>query len=85
MPLLDSDFISILFSILRTRRKSHNANFVPHLFFFPVFPSIDFPFILSTSIYRLYHIRLILVLRIFLCSWKIPYMRASLVGGHPGT
>ena len=36
-------------------------------------------------IYLRYHILVILVFRIFLCSWKMPYMRASLVGGQPGT
>lgn len=35
--------------------------------------------------YFRYHILVILVVRIFLCSWKMPYMSASLVGGHPGT
>jgi hypothetical protein len=37
------------------------------------------------SNYFLYHILVILVCLIFFCSWKIPYMSASLVGGHPGT
>lgn len=27
----------------------------------------------------------ILVCLIFFCSWKMPYIRASEVGGHPGT
>lgn len=35
--------------------------------------------------YFRYHILVILVSLIFLCSWKMPYMRASLVGGQPGT
>lgn len=39
----------------------------------------------TLTFYLLYHMRVILVLRIFLCSWKMPYMRASLVGGQPGT
>jgi len=37
------------------------------------------------QIYFRYHILVILVWRIFFCSWKIPYISASLVGGHPGT
>ena len=37
------------------------------------------------SLYFLYHILVIFVFRIFLCSWKMPYMSASLVGGQPGT
>lgn len=36
-------------------------------------------------LYFLYHIRVILVCLIFFCSWKMPYMSASAVGGHPGT
>lgn len=36
-------------------------------------------------LYFLYHILVILVILIFLCSWKMPYMSASLVGGQPGT
>jgi len=33
------------------------------------------------GIYFLYHNRVILVCRIFFWSWKMPYMRASEVGG----
>lgn len=36
-------------------------------------------------IYFLYHMREILVCLIFFCSWKMPYISASDVGGHPGT
>lgn len=39
----------------------------------------------SFLLYRLYHILVIFVLRILRWSWKMPYMSASLVGGHPGT
>lgn len=39
----------------------------------------------NAIIYFLYHILVILVCLIFFCSWKIPYMSASAVGGHPGT
>lgn len=35
--------------------------------------------------YFLYHIRVIFVCLIFFCNWKMPYMSASDVGGHPGT
>ena len=35
--------------------------------------------------YLLYHILVIFVCLIFFCSWKIPYISASDVGGHPGT
>jgi hypothetical protein len=38
-----------------------------------------------STIYFLYHILVILVCLIFFCSWKMPYMSASAVGGHPGT
>ena len=34
--------------------------------------------------YFLYHILVILVCVIFFCSWKIPYIRASDVGGPAG-
>lgn len=37
------------------------------------------------ELYLRYHMRVILVLRILRWSWKMPYMSASLVGGHPGT
>lgn len=36
-------------------------------------------------VYLRYHILVILVFLILRCSWKMPYMRASLVGGQPGT
>lgn len=36
-------------------------------------------------VYFLYHIREILVCLIFFCSWKIPNISASAVGGQPGT
>ncbi len=43
-------------------------------------------FLLSSRLTHFrYHILVIFVFRIFLCSWKMPYMSASLVGGHPGT
>ena len=38
-----------------------------------------------TITYFLYHILVILVSLILRWSWKMPYIRASLVGGHPGT
>lgn len=38
----------------------------------------------SVTYFR-YHILVILVSLIFLCSAKMPYMRASEVGGQPGT
>ena len=38
-----------------------------------------------TAAYFLYHIRVILVCRIFFCNWKIPNISASDVGGQPGT
>lgn len=37
------------------------------------------------SIYFLYHILVIFVCLIFFCSWKMPYINASDVGGQPGT
>jgi hypothetical protein len=37
------------------------------------------------DVYLRYHILVILVCLIFFCSWKIPNMRASAVGGQPGT
>lgn len=37
------------------------------------------------TVYLRYHILVILVCLIFFCSWKIPNMRASAVGGQPGT
>jgi len=37
------------------------------------------------SDYFLYHSLVIRVCLIFFWSWKMPYIRASLVGGHPGT
>lgn len=35
--------------------------------------------------YFLYHKRVTLVFIIFFCNWKTPYIKASAVGGHPGT
>lgn len=37
------------------------------------------------SIYFLYHNLVILVFIIFFCNWKTPYIKASAVGGQPGT
>lgn len=48
-------------------------------------------FLVATSIvhldrfYFLYQILVILVFLILRWSWKMPYISASLVGGHPGT
>lgn len=39
----------------------------------------------SLLAYFLYHMRVILVCLIFFCSWKMPNMSASAVGGQPGT
>lgn len=39
----------------------------------------------TMTLYFLYHILVILVCLIFFCSWKMPYISASAVGGHPGT
>lgn len=35
--------------------------------------------------YFLYHNLVILVFIIFFCNWNTPYIKASAVGGHPGT
>lgn len=38
-----------------------------------------------SRLYLRYHKVPFLDLFIFLCSWSMPYSRASAVGGHPGT
>lgn len=51
----------------------------------PLLPSIAATATTDTTVYFRYHMRVILVCRILRCSWKMPYMSASLVGGQPGT
>jgi hypothetical protein len=69
---------------LQVRKHCHNALMHGHGFFpGPATPNLYLSHKLFA--YFLYHIRVILVCLIFFCSWKMPNMSASAVGGQPGT
>lgn len=66
-------------------RKSCRKRLNARTWFF-LRPVLSYLFLSPDSLaYFLYHIRVILVCLIFFCSWKMPNMSASAVGGQPGT
>ena len=67
-------------------KPCQNAPMHGHEWLFPFVPQHPHLYHPTRTIaYFLYHMRVILVCLIFFCSWKIPNMSASAVGGQPGT